>query len=38
MDAVIRGLEARHGSIEGYVRWTGVEQADIERLRARLLG
>lgn len=37
MDAVIRGLEERHGSIEGYIRWLGLAQEDIERLRARLL-
>jgi protein tyrosine/serine phosphatase len=38
MDHVLRTLDERHGSAEAYMRWAGVEQADIDRLRARLLG
>lgn len=37
MDAVLRGLQERHGSVEAYLRWIGVEAEDIDRLRSRLL-
>jgi protein-tyrosine phosphatase len=37
MDAVLRGLEERHGSVEAYMCWIGVEPEDIERLKSRLL-
>ncbi|HZU13528.1 MAG TPA: tyrosine-protein phosphatase [Chloroflexota bacterium] len=37
MIRVIEGLEAEHGSVEGYLRSNGLSDDDIERVRARLL-
>jgi protein tyrosine/serine phosphatase len=34
---VLRGLDERHGGVEGYLRAAGATPADLERVRARLL-
>jgi hypothetical protein len=36
MLGVFRELERRYGSVEGYLRSAGVEQEDLDRVRARL--
>jgi protein tyrosine/serine phosphatase len=38
MLAVLEELEARHGSARSYLLKAGLEEADVERVRARLLG
>jgi protein-tyrosine phosphatase len=35
---VLADMERRHGGIEGYLRWVRVSEADLDRIRERLLG
>lgn len=37
MEKMLADLDARWGSVEGYLAWTGMSEATIERLRERLL-
>jgi hypothetical protein len=38
MLAVLAGLTERHGGVEPYLRSTGLDAGDLERLRERLVG